>query len=116
MGPSQWLQRGEKEVVAFSFCTLIIVNIGTEYLLLIVSPLQRNPDADSIDYDGFEPVSLAVMNLFGPVSTLADCGEYSYKRKKSTKLKKYQALKVAQIYLSHPVYVSEGETFLTQKE
>jgi hypothetical protein len=30
---SAWLQRGETEVIAFSFCILLLVNIGKEYLL-----------------------------------------------------------------------------------
>jgi hypothetical protein len=30
-GPISMAAEGEKEVIAFSFCTLILVNIGTEY-------------------------------------------------------------------------------------
>jgi hypothetical protein len=75
---------GEKEVIAFSFCTLLLVNIGTEYLLLIVSRLQRIIQTQ---------IQLTMMVLnpscrHDPVSTFANKGKYSHYRKKSTKLKK----------------------------
>jgi hypothetical protein len=108
---------GETKVIAFSFCALTLVNIGTEYLLLIVTPLQRNPDSDSIDYDGFEPMSLAVMIHL----TLFSCLQIGVNipiKVKNPRIKKVLSFEDNPDLSLAPctVYVSEGETFLTQKE